>query len=63
MDNIVTIRIETKNDAFLQDYRGEFRKILEDAYEKIANQADLMFWLRDSNGNVVGHVKVESDDS
>lgn len=53
MSNILTVQIETTNDAFFDDRGAETARILRELADKIENGADEVM-LRDYNGNRVG---------
>lgn len=51
-----TVKFETGNDSFVEDFEGEVEAVLKQAIKNIQT-GRLDKALRDTNGNVVGSVK------
>lgn len=59
MNKVITIKINTDNDAFLNREGIELEDILTDAVQRIAYDTRSGFYLHDSNGNMVGEVDIK----
>ncbi len=61
----IEISIETDNQAFVDNFNLETRMVMEQAWEKIikenVKERPSQMWLRDTNGNVIGHVAFRKD--
>lgn len=59
----ITITIETSNDAFEDNERGEVGRLIRTAARMLSDSiAPAAYPLQDINGNTVGHVEVTRDD-
>ena len=61
----VTIEFNTENDAFVEDFSGEVRRLLSQARKIVtkheSHESPLFKKLLDVNGNSVGKVEIEDE--